>query len=284
MVIDLHTHSAFSDGSLTPSELVARASAKGVSMVALTDHDTIGGVAEALAAAGRTAAPNRVTLIPGVELSAWHEREVHMLGYFSPGAYRRFAPYLKDIQKERAERNARVLEKLNSLGIRISDSDIAEASGKPVFGRVHIADALVRKGAAHSIGGAFREYLGEGGAAYVPRRTQSPSDCVAAIAAVGGLPSLAHPVHIGFKLQKLHDFARGLKRSGLGGIEAYYPDNTPQETRNFAALASELGLIATGGSDFHGAYRPGIELGIGRGGRFAVPPEAAAMLMAALGM
>jgi len=278
--VDLHTHSTYSDGSYTPAGIVETASDIGLKAVSLTDHDTIGGIGEALAAAGGLKQP--LLFIPGVEISATYKCTLHVLGYFRPDNYSGIDAMLDDMRRERHIRNLKVIYKLNGLGIRITAEEVAEIAGKEIFGRPHIAAALVRRGVAQNIPAAFNEYLAGGRKAYVGKKSIPPEDCARAIAATGGLPVLAHPSQTGMKLSDIYDLAKSLIACGLFGIEAYHPEHTPAETANFEKLAGSLNLAATGGSDFHGGYRPHTGLGAGRGNNLRVPDAVPEKLLDAL--
>ena len=282
--VDLHTHSTCSDGTLSPAALVKAAADGGLRIVALTDHDTVSGVAEALAAAERLNAqsPGLITVIPGVEISADHDNVLHILGYFTPGGCTRIGPFLDEMKNERHIRNLRVIGKLNGMGIRITAGEVAALAGREVFGRPHIAAVLIQKGVVASIPSAFNEYLSRGRKAYVKKSSRPAEDCVAAIAGAGGLPVIAHPSQTGLRLSELTELASGLIKHGLFGIEAYYSDHTPAETQNYVNLAGELGLSVTGGSDFHGETKKSIKLGSGKNGGLNVPDGAADAVINAL--
>jgi predicted metal-dependent phosphoesterase TrpH len=324
--VDLHAHSSQSDGTEPPARVVALAREAGLWMLALTDHDTMAGVAEALAAAGGPvdlravaagewppappgasagAAPGAsagdsacaagvgpvgasevaarpLALIPGVEFSTAFRKELHILGYFAPGRHEAILPFVAEARRERESRNERVLAKLRALGMNVTREQAAAESAGETFGRPHIALAMVRAGYATSRAAAFREFLAEGRKAYAPREGPTPERCVEAIREAGGLAVIAHPVQIGIPLGQARELARSLAARGLWGVEAFYPDNGAQDTANYVALAGGLGLAATGGSDFHGANRPGVALGAGKGGNLRVPASLMARLAAAL--
>jgi len=295
--IDLHIHSTYSDGSMTPGEIVGAAAVSGLRVIALTDHDTIGGVQEALraaeaagttgatgfaGAAGTADAAKSLTVIPGVEISAYHEYPLHLLGYFGVDNYRNIDGFLKEMRYERNVRNDKIIEKLNMLGIKLSREEVVAFAGKEVFGRLHIAAVLVKKGVSRTLSEAFYDYLSEGRKAYVKKLGGTPRECVRAIADAGGLPVVAHPGKLGMRLKELKSFAKSLADCGLYGIEAYYPDNTPAETANYLNIANELGLIATGGSDFHGAFREGVKLGSGKNGNLFIPDDTSDAIFSAL--
>jgi predicted metal-dependent phosphoesterase TrpH len=278
--VDLHIHSTYSDGSAHPAEIVREAVRLGLRAVAVTDHDTIDGIEGALAAVRGARPP--ILFIPGVEISADHSCALHILGYFGAEKYRSIDALLAEMKNDRHIRNLGVLEKLNNLGIRIAEGEVAEIAGKKIFGRPHIAAAMIRRGIVPTQASAFNEYLSGGRKAYVKKRSRSPEECVSAIADAGGLPVIAHPAQTGLRLGELASLAKSLVRSGLFGIEAYYPEHTSAATGNFKALADSLGLLTVGGSDFHGDYRPRIRLGTGKDGNLRVPDDVPHIMMEAL--
>jgi predicted metal-dependent phosphoesterase TrpH len=265
---------------MAPEELVRLAAQSGILALSLTDHDTMDGVGAALEAAAleRQRGHARFVLIPGVEISAVYKKEIHILGYFLPDGYMRLSPFIEMMKRERTARNYRIIDKLNALGLRLSVGDVEAEAKKSVFGRPHIAAALTKKGYVRDINHAFHDYLSFGKKAYAAKLSPTPSQSVAAISEAGGAPVIAHPVRCGLKLRELRSLAATLLPFGLQGIEAHYVDNTPQDTANYVGLARELGLIATGGSDFHGEYKKGVRLGTGRG-NLRVPDAAASALL-----
>ena len=267
--IDMHVHSNYSDGSDPPAEIIKHAAAIGLRAVAITDHDTVDGIQEAICAAG--SAGQSFVFIPGVEISADYKHPLHILGYFNPDTYLAINPFLVDMKRERHIRNQGVIGKLNGLGIRITAEEVAEIAGKELFGRPHIAAALVDKGVVPNQSTAFNEYLSAGRKAYVNKRSRPPDECVGAIAAAGGLPVIAHPSQTGLRLGEIEALAHKLIEHGLFGIEAYYPEHTPKETANYLELARSLGIQVTGGSDYHGSFRNHILLGAGKDGDLYVP-------------
>jgi predicted metal-dependent phosphoesterase TrpH len=199
-------------------------------------------------------------------------REIHILGYFLPQGGESLAPFIEMMKRERTARNLRIIGRLNALGVRVSAEDAEAEAKKSVFGRPHIAAALVKKGYARDMNGAFERYLAFGGRAYAPKESPTPAECVAAIHEAGGVAAIAHPMRSGLRQRELKALIAELAPHGLSGIEAYYADNTPQDTANCVAIASAFGLIMTGGSDFHGEYRKNVRLGSGRG-NLRVPDE-----------
>ncbi len=262
-MVDLHTHTRCSDGALAPAELVALAARKGLSAVAITDHDTVEGNAEAVAA-GKNAS---IAVVPGVEISTqWTGVTFHLLGLgldrTTPLVEERFR-FLAD---SRRERTPRMLQKLRELGIEVDPKEVAREAGGGVVGRPHLARVLVRMGAASSVQDAFDRFLGRGKAAYVDKARLSPTDACAVIRDAGGAVVLAHPGLVEQDrpglLPALLDHLLPL---GLDGLEAYYSRHSPTQSRRYRQLARERGLIVTGGSDFHDGRDGGPDLGSGLG-------------------
>jgi predicted metal-dependent phosphoesterase TrpH len=248
---DLHTHSTYSDGVLTPRQLVDYAYRRGVRVLALTDHDITDGIPEALAAA--SAYPD-LLLIPGIELSTdVPGNEVHILGYFIDWQDQQLQQLLARLRHSRLERARRMVEKLAQLGVPVSWQRVQELAGDGAVGRPHIAQALVEAGHVASVNEAFARYLGRNGPAYVEREKLSPAEVVQLVRQVGGLPVLAHPRELEGQLEEL---LPQLKAVGLVGMEVYYQDYTPQEIERLLAWAQRFDLLPLGGSDYHGLGGP----------------------------
>lgn len=261
-MIDLHTHSTFSDGSLTPEKLVQEAVRAGLAAVALTDHDNVAGVPGFLSAAAKM--PLRA--ISGVEISAdFRPGTMHILGYFVDPNSEPLEEALKWIREGRELRNEQILKKLVELGLKITWDEVKSYAGEDVVGRPHFAQALLARGYVRSKDEAFERYLGKGKAAYADRRRFSPTDCIRLIREAGGVAVLAHPFTLGISLDELRFLLRQLKDSGLGGVEAIYTEHTAEMRSAYEAMARALDLVVTGGSDFHGALMPDIKLGRGFG-------------------
>ena len=262
MAVDLHLHSTTSDGTDTPSVVIGHAAAAGLSAVALTDHDTLDGLAEAAAAAKRL----DIGLVPGVELSLeWPLGGMHLLVYhLEPGAGP-LQDRLASLQLGREQRNLEVAERLTALGWPITIEDIVEESGGGVVGRPHIAAVLVRIGAADSIADAFDRWLARGRPGYVDRVRLSPEEAIGLARRSDAVPVLAHPHTTGVSADDYERTFAELAGMGLAGIEAWYAEYPDELRRHIAALAGGLGLIATGGSDYHGTYKPGLSVGSGHG-------------------
>jgi predicted metal-dependent phosphoesterase TrpH len=268
--IDLHTHSTASDGIYSPTELLTRAKGIGLRVLALTDHDTTGGLEEAAQAAGKL----DIDLIPGIEINTdVAGGEVHVLGYFVEYQRPAFQAILQVLRDARERRGQRMVELLDEQGVHIAWERVREIAQGAV-GRPHVAKALLEAGYVKTIGEAFDKYIGTGCPAYVPRYRLTPEDAVRLIASSNGLPVLAHPVDLP-GLAELRNWLPGLCEAGMVGLETYYGPYTSDQEQALLALANEYSLIPTGGTDFHG---PGIHP-TPLGGRY-VPHEAVERLKA----
>ncbi len=269
--VDLHTHSTASDGVLPPADLVRAAREHGVGVLALTDHDTTDGVAEALDA-GRA---YRVDVIPGVEINTDVDAyEVHVLGYFIDHTQQEFQRFLGRMRAGRVERAERMVERLCALGVRVEWARVRAIAGTSAVGRPHVARALVEAGRVGSVQEAFERFLSRSGPAYVPRTRLLPEEAVETIRSAGGVPVLAHP---GWEASgPVIERVPALVARGLCGIEVYYPDHTPAMVSAYLDVVRRYGLIATGGTDFHGG---GIATRVALGS-VPVPAEAVAALRA----
>lgn len=260
--IDLHVHSTYSDGTCSPREVVELAHAAGVTTLSLTDHDTVEGMPEAVAAGNDLG----IQIIPGIELSSQARgQEIHILGYYVDSSNRQFLERLEHLRSTREARNPQMVRQLNELGLSLSYDDVLAKADKGSVGRPHIAQVLVRKGYVKTVKEAFDRYLGEGAAAYIPRHLPEPGQVIAWIREAGGLPVLAHPGWVKPADGSFINFCRELRDAGLGGVEVFYSTHTPRQTSKFLQAAKQLGLCMTGGSDFHGTVKPDIHIGVGRG-------------------
>lgn len=259
--IDLHTHSRYSDGSMTPGELVSRAAAKNLSAISLTDHDSVDGVEEALAEGKRLG----VEVIPGVELSAISDTETHILGYFIDIYNKELLSALEFSKKVREERESETCKKLNELGFDISPGEVKAKAGGGIICRAHFAAVMVEKGYVFSVREAFDKYLNSGKAGYSGKQALTDTEAVSVINKAGGVAFLAHPHLTKKPMGELKRFVTRLKGEGLSGIEGYYTDYTPQMEHDYLRLAKELGLLVSGGTDYHGSFKPHIEIGTGLG-------------------
>jgi predicted metal-dependent phosphoesterase TrpH len=257
--IDLHTHSNASDGTLPPEEVVRLAKERGLRAIALTDHDTIDGLAEA-EAAGKQAG---LEVIPGVEISARHPGgSMHILGYFLEYEDRLLAERLEVLKQARKDRNPQIIAKLNGLGIPMTMETVERISGRGQMGRPHIARALYEGGYVRNIQEAFDIFLGNQGKAYVSKFRFPPEEAIEMIREAKGVPVLSHPFTLNLRnSEDLRERLQELKGLGLAGIEVYYPEHSPEQEALYLSLARELGLLITGGSDFHGDNKPEVELG-----------------------
>lgn len=259
--IDLHTHSTCSDGTLTPSEVVKLAKEKGLSAIALTDHDTIDGLEEALDAGKKYG----IQVITGIEFSVAGDTEIHLLGL----NFNIDCPAIREILDEmiiqREKRNYIVIEMLGKIGIHITIDEIHAEATSPVTGRSQIAKVMLKKGYVSSIKEAFDKYLSFGKPAYAERSTLSPEEAIDIIHKSGGKAFLAHLNQTGKTDERLYSLLSNLKKCGLDGIEGYYTEYTDDMNFRYRKMAEDLGLLLSGGSDFHGTNKDGYELGTGKG-------------------
>jgi hypothetical protein len=243
---DLHIHSTASDGRFSPAEIVRMAANAGLTIMALTDHDTVNGLVPALEAA---AAFPALTFIPGVELSTdTAGGEVHILGYFIDYTNEEFKNSLERMRNSRADRAGKMVEKLNTLGCNIELERLKEIAGNGALGRAHVAQALLEKGYITSFKEAFTKYIGHDCPAYVGREKLTPAEAVQLILKARGLPVMAHP----FTALNPELVVRELKTAGLVGMEVFYAGYLPTETNNLLNMAQKYELIPTGGTDYHG--------------------------------
>ena len=259
--IDLHTHTTASDGSMTPAELVRHAYEKGLAAVAVTDHDTVNGLEQAFEEGNKLG----IEVISGIEISVSFTPEMHLLGYFFHGNHNSILKTLEELRENREQRNPRIVSKLNELGFDITTSEVNSLAAGGIVGRPHIARAMIDKGYVASIEEAFDKYLGSGRPAYFEKDKLTPAEGISEIARAGGVPVLAHPIYLQFSTGRLDDLLEQLAAMGLKGIEAYYTENTAEQTVELLQLAHKHNLLVTGGSDFHGSFKPDIEIGSGRG-------------------
>jgi len=275
-VIDLHSHSSCSDGSERPARVVELAADAGCSAVALTDHDGLAGVAEAAERAGELG----IGFVPGCEVSCSFEPgSMHMLCYFVEDGRGPFPGELANLRDDRSRRNELLLERLAALGMPISEAELLEEAGGGIVGRPHVAALLVRHGHASSSDDAFARFIGKGGPAYVSKARVEPQAVVELVAASGGLSVVAHPLSLGLEPAALGALLDALAETGLTGLECYYGRYDEATRGELVALARARGLVPTGGSDFHGSYKPDLSMGTGTGD-LAVPDEVLDELLA----
>ncbi len=245
--VDLHSHTTASDGALTPRELVREAVKRGLRVVAITDHDSTSGLAEAFAEA---ALHPSLTVVPGLEINCDVDGgEVHVLGYYVDHEAEWFQAFLAGQRAERRERVHRIAARLAELGLPIDPEEILALVREGSAGRPHVAQAMVNRGYVKSVREAFDRYLRAGGPASVPRRRLTPAEAVGVIRRAGGVPVFAHP-----GLAGKDDMIPELVGAGLMGIEVYYAEHSAAQTAAYLARCREHGLVATGGSDFHGSH------------------------------
>jgi 3',5'-nucleoside bisphosphate phosphatase len=275
-MIDLHTHSTVSDGSDSPARVAELAATAGLTAFALTDHDRLDG----LAAAGTRAAELGVELVPGCELSCEHTATLHVLVYDVEPGEGPLQDELLELQAARDARNEGMAARLAELGLPVTREEMEAEAGGIGVGRPHVAAILVRKGVVGSVQEAFDTWLGKGRPAYVEKERLAPADALRLARASGGRPVLAHPLSLNLDPPALRRTVEELAGLGLVGIEAVYGRYSPDERAGLVALAVETGLVATGGSDHHGTYKPDLTVGTGRGD-LAVPDEALERLRSA---
>ena len=265
MKVDFHMHTTHSDGSYTPTALIQRCAEKGLGCVSVTDHDTLSGLVEC----GQEARKNGMELVPGVEISAQFEPgTLHILGYFLDPDDSELKEELGGVQRARKERNPQIIEKLRGLGIEISleevhkEAALDEELADRQIGRPHFARVLVKKGYAASLEDAFGRYLSKGRPAYMDKRRLSSARAIQVIRKAGGIASVAHPKQMRLEERELEKELARLVGEGLEAIEVYNSCQTAAEHSIYQRLAKHFGLVVTGGSDFHGASKPGVEVGI----------------------
>ena len=271
--IDLHIHTTASDGTVAPPEILQLAIKRNLCAIAITDHDTLDGVKEALVCG----IPDPIKFITGIEISSDPPPgfsipgSLHILGYGIKTEDRQLNAMLDTLQDARKNRNPKIIERLNQAGLDVSLPEILEKAGTGQAGRPHIAMVMVEKGMAASVNDAFNLYLGKGRPAYVDKPRIASSEVIRIIRSAGGVPVLAHPGLVKSEsnetVQRLVDT---LKQEGLKGIEVYYPGHTSAQVEEYKALARKNNLLITGGSDFHGSVYPDIEMGSGNGD-FSIP-------------
>lgn len=268
MKADLHVHSTASDGTATPRELVSLALERGLDVLAIADHDSVSGLAEAFDAAEGTG----LTLIPAVELSAVsHGIDVHILAYFVDPTDDRLRAELSELRAARLRRARAMVSALSDAGHAVSIDDVLALSDGGAVGRSHVARALVGSGAAESVSDAFQRFIGRGMPFYVHKDSKSPETVISAVRAFGAIPVLAHP-----GVTEADSLVPALVEAGLLGIEAYHADHTAEQRIAYARLAAELGLLVTGGTDYHGTAAANPELGT-----VDIPEAAVSALLAA---
>lgn len=266
MCIDLHTHTHFSDGSLSPQELIAEAQKEGLRVIAITDHDEVGAIAPAL----EYAMDSAVRIVPGVELSIDYDlpgrAHLHLLGLFIDHQHEPLIRTLLDLKNARRQRMLEMVDKMRSMGMDITDAEVQELVGQGSPGRPHLARVMVARGIVPNLHAAFVNYLSKGKPAYVPKKKLPIGAAIELIHQAGGLAFLAHPFSLGYAFyEPLGHKILKLKAQGLDGIEVYYSKHSRYFTRWLDDFARKQELLVCGGSDFHGAAKPEIQLGRGLG-------------------
>ncbi len=269
MVIDLHCHSLHSDGTDTPERLALLGDEARLTALCLTDHDTLGGIPAFLAMQPQV----KVRLLVGTEISCrFLGRSLHVLGLLVNPLDLQFQARLEELRGRREERNHRMLLRLAELGCPITREDVQDHADSPLLSRVHFALALAAKGFVRRAPEAFERLIGDDCPGFVPRQELSPSEASLWIREAGGVPVVAHPGRFGGGSFRWDEAMADLQRQGLEGLEGYYGEYRAAEQKYFVALAARLGMVVTGGSDYHGSHKPGLRLGRGAGG-LKVPDE-----------
>lgn len=265
--IDLHVHTTASDGTMCPRDVVSLAAMQGLKAIALTDHDTMAGLAEA----GEAGELLGVTIVPGIELSTDYQgHEVHLLGYFLNPDAPQLAEYMAWVQQSRRVRNQKIVEKLQKKGFAITLEQLEQENPGATLGRPHIARKLVEIGAVDSVKEAFRRYLTRGRSCYVAREYIAFAEGAKLIRDCGGVAVLAHPLQYGFDRAALENLVKEAVAAKVTGMEIYYTGYTQSDINKLFDLAEKYTLLPTGGSDFHGENKPGVQVGTGDG-KLAVP-------------
>lgn len=266
--IDLHLHTTASDGTDSPARAVARAKELGLAAVAITDHDSVAGIAEALRAGEELG----VEVIPGIEVSAdYRGNKAHIVGLFIDPHREELRPAVEWSVFERAQRNEKIVGAMAADGFDISLEILNELYPDSMLGRPHMAEYLMKKGYVSSVKEAFNRYLGEGCPYYRDKERIPMERAVAAIRASGGIAVVAHPLQYGYSEEELICFLQTARECGCLAMEAYYSEHSPDEQEMLLAMAPAFELKVSGGSDYHGSRKPHIEMGSGIGGTLAVP-------------
>jgi len=262
-MIDLHCHTLHSDGTDTPERLALLADEARLSALCLTDHDTLGGIPAFLAQQPKV----KARLLAGTELSCrFLGRSLHVLGLLVDPGDTRFQLRLLELRGRREDRNRRMVARLAELGVPVTLEEVQAKADTPLLSRVHFAMALASKGHVRRPQEAFERLIGDDCPGFVPREELSPAEAALWIREAGGVPVVAHPGRFANGSFRWDDAMRDLQREGLEGLEGYYGEYRAAEQRYFVDLGKRLGMVVTGGSDYHGANKPGLRLGVGRGG------------------
>ncbi|MGL4363537.1 MAG: PHP domain-containing protein [Cellulosilyticaceae bacterium] len=260
--MDLHTHSVHSDGTLSPTELIHLAKQKNLKAISLTDHDSVNGLDECI----RVGLAENIEVIPGIELSAnYNDKEIHILGYYIDPSSSLLNNTLNSIIHKRNSRNNEILEKLHNMDIHITLDDLSQGCDNEVITRAHIATAMRLKGYVKENNDAFKRYIGHGCPAFVAKYSLSYTECIDLIHKCGGVAILAHPNLYSFAKDNVKPLILKLKSHGLDGVEVIYSKHSLEVISTLTSFCKANNLLITGGSDFHGANKPDINLGSGLG-------------------
>lgn len=260
--IDLHTHTCNSDGSLTSTELIDYALYKGLDKIAITDHDTVAGLDEAIS----YAADKDIEVIPGVELSTeWRDKDIHIVGLDIDYKEDGFVSFLKEFVDSRDVRNEKMCRLLTQAGMPMTYDELKDRFPDSVITRGHYARFMLEKGYTSYLKEAFERYIGDNGPYFVPREKTTAADGVKLIRRAGGIPIIAHPLLYHMNWDRIQELTDELKAVGLMGIEAIYTTNSEAEERETRRFAEKNGLLISGGSDYHGEAKPKTDLGLGFG-------------------
>jgi len=261
--IDLHTHTIHSDGTLSPVKLVEQAHANRLCAISITDHDTIDALAQGQAAAERLG----IEFVPGCELSVYEgDIQIHILGYYIDATNQALITQLENLRALRDQRNDSMLKALERLGMPIPRDVLRDMASSRLITRMHVAKAMKHLGYCRTYDEAFEKYISYGRPAFVPHESMSVSACIDVLRGAGGVPVLAHPYSYELNTEEIEPLIAKLASYGLEGLECFYHNHTKMQTKRALSWASKHRLLSTGGSDFHGANRPGVELGRGSGG------------------
>jgi len=264
--IDLHTHSTFSDGTLTPEEIVLLAKEKGLKAVAITDHDTLDGIDEFMWAGKK----HGIETVPGIEFASYYDFlgrkvEIHIVGLFIDHNNATIKTATEKIKQQRYERNIKMIEKLTEIGFPMTYDELYEISGCGNCTRAHYAQLMFKKGYTKTVNEAFDKYISLGLPGHVPRKLITPKEAIEIITAAGGIPVLAHAALYKLDYDAIRKLVKELKVCGLKAMEVMYSTFKPEQEREITRIAKEENLIFSGGSDYHGKNKADIDLGTGRG-------------------
>lgn len=260
--IDMHLHTTASDGSCTPSAVCQLAIDKGLAAIAITDHDTVDGVAEAI-----SYVDDRITVVPGIEMSAvYHGVEIHILGFYMDYTNHELISSLASIKQGRYNRNEEMCARFRADGIDITMEKLQHGNPNTVVTRAHFARVLIAQGICKDMNQAFKKYLGKKCKYYIPTPDMPAADAIKLIKTYGKAAFIAHPLLYGFGYRQIEEMIEELKLYGLTGLEVYHSSNNTYESGKLREIARTHGLLISGGSDFHGAAKPDISVGSGRGG------------------